>query len=604
MSDLLNSASLVMIPSGYKEDIVYSAVPTDGSGDLSFTRSSNGTRINSAGLVEVTPWNLVTYSEDLTNGAWQLASATIGANATTAPNGTTTAESFTSSVTLANHVVYQLLGYTGGSYTYSVYVKKANSRYVYIKLVGDASQWVAAVFDLNDGTLTKSEATGWTGLTASSESVGNGWYRLIVSGSGATSVNFNVGIQYTNTATPSFSAYADASFTGTGTIDYYIWGAQLNIGATAKPYFPTTDRLNVPRLTYQNGCPSLLLEKQSTNLVLYSEQFDNVGWSLSGVTVSANQTTSPDGTQNADKLIESSANVLHEIYQAQSLTNGVTYTNTIYAKSAERTQIAINFVSGGFGQGANVIADLSAGTLGTVSNYGSVTGSTATITNVGNGWYRISLTMTPATTTTFYADYSPALNGNITYQGNGTSGVFIWGAQIEQSTYPTSYINTTSASATRVKDLAYNTSATSLIGQSEGVLFCDFNLPSIESDVDYPFIVDLFGSTGYRFGFARYPNGGVHIYMQNNFSAQFTYNTTQLTGRFKLALGYKANDCVIYLNGTLLQTITSATIPATSGIAFNAIDNNGAYNSQSQINQCVLFKTRLTNAELASLTTL
>jgi len=59
MSNLLSQASLVMIPSGYKEDVVYSPVPTDGSGDLSFTRASNGTRINSAGLVEVTPWNML-----------------------------------------------------------------------------------------------------------------------------------------------------------------------------------------------------------------------------------------------------------------------------------------------------------------------------------------------------------------------------------------------------------------------------------------------------------------------------------------------------------------------------------------------------------------
>ncbi len=170
--------------------------------------------------------------------------------------------------------------------------------------------------------------------------------------------------------------------------------------------------------------------------------------------------------------------------------------------------------------------------------------------------------------------------------------------------YATSYISTTSASATRVKDLAYKSSATALIGQTEGVLFCDFNLPSIETSGDYPFIVNMWKDSSNRFGFARYPNGGVHIYMQYGGSPQFTYNTTQLTGRFKLALGYKANDCVIYLNGTLLQTITSATIPATDDIIFNGINTSGDYNTQLQINQAVLFKTKLTNAELASLTTL
>jgi hypothetical protein len=70
MSTLLEQASLVMIPSGYKEDVVYSQIPLDGSGDLSFTRSSNGTRVNSAGLVEVVSWNLFEYSQSFTNGVW------------------------------------------------------------------------------------------------------------------------------------------------------------------------------------------------------------------------------------------------------------------------------------------------------------------------------------------------------------------------------------------------------------------------------------------------------------------------------------------------------------------------------------------------------
>jgi len=80
MSDLLNSASLVMIPSGYKEDVVYSQIPTDGSGDLSFTRASNGTRVNSAGLVEVVPWNLALQSETFDNASWVKSNSTITAN--------------------------------------------------------------------------------------------------------------------------------------------------------------------------------------------------------------------------------------------------------------------------------------------------------------------------------------------------------------------------------------------------------------------------------------------------------------------------------------------------------------------------------------------
>ena len=117
MSTLLEQASLVMIPSGYKEDVVYSQIPTDGSGDLTFTRASNGTRINSAGLVEVCPWNLLQYSEDFTNGFWNKAitgsaTFTVTANQTTAPNGTTTADliSITRSSTSELSCVYTMVG--------------------------------------------------------------------------------------------------------------------------------------------------------------------------------------------------------------------------------------------------------------------------------------------------------------------------------------------------------------------------------------------------------------------------------------------------------------------------------------------------------------
>jgi hypothetical protein len=94
MSNLLSQASLVMIPSGYKEDVVYSQIPTNGNGDLSFTRASNGTRINSAGLVEDVPWNLFTYSEQFQNADWIGGGGgkpTMTDNFATAPNGTNTA---------------------------------------------------------------------------------------------------------------------------------------------------------------------------------------------------------------------------------------------------------------------------------------------------------------------------------------------------------------------------------------------------------------------------------------------------------------------------------------------------------------------------------
>ena len=77
---LLEQASLVLIPSGYKEDTVYSVIPSNGSGDLSFTRASDGTRINSDGLVENTPWNLFQQSETFENASWTKNNISVGSN--------------------------------------------------------------------------------------------------------------------------------------------------------------------------------------------------------------------------------------------------------------------------------------------------------------------------------------------------------------------------------------------------------------------------------------------------------------------------------------------------------------------------------------------
>mgnify|MGYP007053423483 CR=1 FL=1 len=119
-----------MIPSGYKEDVVYSQIPTDGSGDLSFTRASNGTRINSAGLVEVCPWNLLEYSEDFSNATWGKVSATITANTTVAPNGTTTADTLV--ITSGGYLLQQptiSIG-VGFAVTISIYAKNQTNNFL------------------------------------------------------------------------------------------------------------------------------------------------------------------------------------------------------------------------------------------------------------------------------------------------------------------------------------------------------------------------------------------------------------------------------------------------------------------------------------------
>jgi hypothetical protein len=569
MSTLLEQASLVMIPSGYKEDVVYSQIPTNGSGDLSFTRASNGTRINSAGLVEVTPWNLLQQSETFDNAYWNLYQATITSNTTTAPNGTTTADTLSSSSGFSGVVYTSAIFSAGDILTLSIYAKANTSSILQLGTTDGTDR--SANFNLSTGVVVSS-----VGVTASIESVGNGWYRCSVSRTMLNPANFFV-------------------VEGTGSLSLFIWGAQTNVGVSAKPYFPTTDRLNVPRLTYQNGgggCPSLLLEKQSTNVITYSEQFDNASWTKGGSnSVTANAIISPDGTQNADFLVSTATNTAAK-YAYQVITSTATPTATIYAKAGAITEMMF-YCQGGNG----IYFNLTNGAF--IAYYGS---GSSTITSyssvaVGNGWYRYSLTFnTSVTSIEVYMSVSANISPNI---ANG-DGFYIWGAQLEASSYPTSYIPTTSASATRVADACFKTGISSLIGQTEGTLF--FQIERKSGDYAEPMWLSDGSYSNYIYFVVD--NTQVRFIGVNSSGGQWNINTTALSqGVHKIAGAYKANDIIFYIDGVQIGTDTNAQIPTCSFLGLG-YENTVAYNNGDPYSQVAIFPTRLTNAELASLTTI
>jgi hypothetical protein len=573
---LLQKASLIMSPSKYEEDLVKSVVPQDGSGDLSFTRASDGTRINSAGLVEDVPWNLLTYSEEFNNAIWTKSEITISANSTNAPNGTTTADTLIPTTVSAIHRAHCPVNRTSGnSYTLSVYAKASGYNFLFIN-AGTAFNAQSA-FNLSNGTISTTVGT------ASIESVGNGWYRCIVIGtasaSGATTTFFQI-----NSTT---STAVDQTFTGDGTSGIYLWGAQLNIGSTAKPYFPTTDRLNVPRLTYQNGgggCPSLLLEPQRTNLAIQSNTFNTSPWAMfAGPAVTPNSTISPDGTQNATTL-NSSGGSNDFLYQTiTGLTTGATYAFSFYVKNINSTASQLWGAATGT---AIMYINWSGETLTSVSGTGS------SFIAVGNGWYRITSTTATAgtgSTVRIYAD------------GNNTSkSIYIYGAQFEASSYPTSYIPTTSSSATRVIDDCRKTGISSLIGQSEGTMFIDLNLTAWDSN---SFYFGLYGG-GNEIYFRCAGTGAIDFVHYFGATQAFITKSGLSLGRHKLAACYKNNDWAFYVDGILVGTDTSGTFSGTISQMVFGYTSISAYPPFQSVNQSVLFPTRLTNAELASLTTI
>jgi hypothetical protein len=408
---------------------------------------------------------------------------------------------------------------------------------------------------------------------------------------------------------PSVGASLDGltnSYSGTAGNGIYIWGAQLNIGSTAKPYFPTTDRLNVPRLTYQNGgggCPSLLLEKQSTNLVTYSEQFDNADWVKNSTSVTANTATSPDGTQNADTInsISPGPNMKSPNATFTSTTNVSMFVKYV-------SQQWVMLMSGGaVNDYANF--DIQNGVIGSVGS----TASKAQIQNFGNGWYRISVTFSgySGNTNLYFGFIASGTSGWNTFDPNFNKSLYVWGCQIENSTYPTSYIPTTSASATRVPDVCNKYSISSLIGQTEGTIFAQVSFPNLGGlgGSSYVYITD--GSFTNSVVIGREPStplsryffyinaGGTNILnnQANNLQSGFA----------KMAVAYKSGNWAAYLNGTLVASGTSTFTFSANMTRFGIGTNDGAITimGDSMIaSQAILFPTRLTNAELASLTTI
>jgi hypothetical protein len=340
-----------------------------------------------------------------------------------------------------------------------------------------------------------------------------------------------------------------------------------------------------------------LLEPQRTNLSLWSEDFDNATWIKDASFVTANTTTSPSGFTNADTYSGNGGGALSRfIYQSQSFVSGTQYTISIYAKKNTNNFIQITGGTAVFGVTAFANFDLDNGVLGTVG-----TTATARIENAGNGWYRCSMTAAAISTTTsagaVYCLITSATAARVAPNTLSTS-VFIWGAQVEAGAYATTFIPTTTAAVTRLADSASKTGVSSLIGQTEGTLFVDMNL-LVRSGNAYFALAPNLGLTSNYIGIS-FSATNIQAEMVSSSVAQAAIQfVNSATGNFKIAFAYKQNDLAFYVNGVLVGTDTNATVPVCSQIGlFNYFQTMAL-----QYNQAALFPTRLTNAQLAQLTT-
>ena len=532
-----DDASLIMYPSGYKEDKIYSLKPTNGTGDLTFSRASSATRVNAEGLIETAS---VLGAEEVTNGDFSADS-----------------------------------DWTKGTgWSISAGSARFNSASTYTFLSQDLGTIVGNTYLIK---LSCTVTSGDLNITLADDpnfritTTGVYEFKLTPTGGGSSDTLIRI---YTTIASSNTS------------ID--------NISVTEY----TTS--NVPRIDYSNGCGSLLLEPQRTNLVTYSESFDNAYWTKSEVTISANNTTSPDGTTNADKLVESSATSLHWLESNSTVSVAGDLSLSIYAKAGERTKIGIreSRFSGGY-----ATFDLSNGTI--IAN--GITNAVK-IEDYGNGWYKISISVTGFTGFRFGIyllndSYTTGSPSSYTYTGNGTSGVYIYGAQTEQSSYPTSYIISNSGtSTTRIADAASKTGISSLINSTEGVLYAE--IAALADDGTTRQIDLAYGSanTNYvRLEFASTSNLIYGVIKNTTQQAALSFVLSDSTNLNKIAIKYKANDFALWVNGVEVDTDTSGTTP----VNLDSLTLSGYSGTNPFFGNCqnlMVFPSALTDDELADLT--
>ena len=217
----------------------------------------------------------------------------------------------------------------------------------------------------------------------------------------------------------------------------------------------------------------LLIEENRTNLLTYSEDFSQGVWTKHNSSINSNVITAPDNTSNATKLIENTSNVQHMVYRNLTSAVNTTYTFSFFAKSAERQYVLASFSGGGLSGDCVVGVSLIDGSVTTTSNSPENT----SVTKLPNGWYRITLTKTTPSASAFQPRILISRTGSSsqTYQADGTSGIYVWGAQLEAGAFPTSFIPTFGSQVTRSADNASmtGTNFSSWFNQTEGTVYAD-----------------------------------------------------------------------------------------------------------------------------------
>jgi hypothetical protein len=590
---------------------------------ITFARASTATYYNGVTTAKAEE-NLLVESQAYNNASWTNISTTETDNAATAPDGTSTAAILDDGTTTSGHDISGSVTITAGvTYTASAFFKNVDRQFVILACSTGINAWASTKFDLTAGTAgsTSTAGAGWSVTSSSITSVGNSWFRCTMTFVPGTTgfASFRLGMA-TDGTTFTAGQRGLESYTGTNaTVE--IWGAQFEVRSTATAYTPTTTQPitnyvpvllsaanNVARFDHNpvtGESLGLLIEEQRTNLLVRSEEFQTT-WTNERSSDQVNVIVSPAGTLTGTKLVEdTTATNTHLILQGLTgLASGSTLTFSTYVKAAERTSVRLQINDGSSLLNAvRANYDVSTGVASSVANDGTFTGANATITPVGNGWYRCAISGVATGVTAVQVRILLSSGGTTSYTGDGYSGIYIWGAQLEAGAFPTSYIATVASQVTRSADAASMTGAnfSSWYNQAEGTLYAEAS-PQTSNALSYALIDVNNATASNRIGlFKLVTTGNASLVVQTSGTTVVLTNSGAWTASGKFVGAYAVDNFASVLNGGAAATDTSGTLPVVTQATIGA-RGDGGNQLTGTIKKLAYYPKALTAAELQALT--
>jgi hypothetical protein len=345
---------------------------------------------------------------------------------------------------------------------------------------------------------------------------------------------------------------------------------------------------DTPRLDWLNSdCPSLLLEPQRTNLQAYSENFSGAAWTPSSSTITSNSSICPNGELTAYKLETTSTVGL--LGGFLTITANTEYTYSLFVKSDATSVCKIDLydtISSSRYFYGTVIFDMATETISTSL-------ATASFDKLDGGWYRLKMTATSP---------NPLLGSTgVQISLTQAGSIFIWGAQMEAGGYATSYIKNVDDinGVTRLKDECFNGGDADLFDITEGTFFVD---SYVYNSGNFTIINLSDGSASNRLAliFQNYgtqvrvlSSGGVDSYLNLNFDQ-----------RNKIAVTFKENEYKFFINGALVGSDTSATVPSGMDRLNFSNNTNVSNHFEGKVYDTRVYDRVLTEAEAITLTTI